>query len=477
MLPSDPLLAMNRLSPRSLFNSAILTLILFLLAAPALWAQLGRPGGLYYKSWAVVIGIDDYLLAPKLSGSVADGKAVAETLRKLGFDEVLEVYDKDAGFRRMNFILTDYLPRKVGRQDRVVVFFAGHGGMTKDLNGKDLGYLVPWDAQIGNAGKSITMDQLKEFSRRVMSKHTVFILDTAVEGWDVTPPQQLSLEGRVAPEEETDKRAVQILTAGKRNETVVRKDGLGVFVQALVSGLQGEADTNKNGWLMASELGAYVRQQVEAASGGAQHPQFVRLDGDGDTIFVEGKKTAFRTGPQPKTQDERVAAAKEEYERAVNLLQQQGSMRDVFEHLDKALEYVPDYGDALVLKSYIYLDLEPNLDKALAAGQQAVKLAPAHRDSHYTLGLIYQRKGELAQAEQEFKQALTLSPDYSDVYLSLGDLYSEDMKDHKKAVEAYRRYLNMGGMEARAKAFVEKSAAENSGSKPDGTSQSTVPKP
>src|SRR6185503_7584682 len=141
--PSLPIPTMNHVFPRALLRSVVLALVLVLGCVSVMWAQLGRPGGLYYKSWAVVIGIDDYLLAPKLTGSVADAKAAAEALRKLGFDEVLEVYDKEASSRRMNFILTDYLPRKVGRQDRVVFFFSGHGGVTKDLNGKDLGYVIP----------------------------------------------------------------------------------------------------------------------------------------------------------------------------------------------------------------------------------------------------------------------------------------------------------------------------------------------
>jgi tetratricopeptide (TPR) repeat protein len=443
-----------------------LTLAILLLTATASSAQIGRPEGLYYKSWGVVIGINDYLLAPKLDGAIADAKAVGEALRKLGFEEVVEVYDKDANFRRMNFILTDYLPRKVGRQDRVVIFFAGHAGVTKDMHGKDLGYLIPWDAQMGNVSKSVTMDQLKDFSRRVMSKHVVFLLDVGLAGWEITPPQQLSLEGRLSPEDDTDKRAVQVFTAAGKGETAVRKDGLGIFVQALLSGLHGEADADKNGWLMASELSAYVKQYVEAATAGAQHPQFARLDGDGDTIFIEGKKTSYRTGPEPKTDAERAAAAREEYERAFSILQQQRSPQEAIERLDRALEYDPSYGDAYVLKSYVYLDVAPNLDKALAAGQLAVKHAPTNPDSYFTLGLIYQRKGQLIEAERAFRQALTVNPNYSDVYLTLGDLYAEDLKDPKKAVEAYRRYLEIGGTDNRARVYIEKAEAQEPPTKP-----------
>jgi tetratricopeptide (TPR) repeat protein len=420
--------------------------------------QLGKPEVLYYKSWAVVIGINDYVVAPKLPSAVTDAKAVADSFRRLGFDEVIELYNKDASFKRLNTLLNDILPRKVGRQDRLVIYFAGHAGLTQDMNGKDLGYLVPWDAQVGNAAKSITLDELKEFARRVMSRHVLFLLDTAVVGWDVTPPQQLSLEGRSAPEMETEKRAIQVLTAAGKGETVVRTESPDAFVQAIVAGLQGAADMDKNGWLLATELAAYVTQQVEQKSGGAQHPQFARLHGEGDTILIEGQKAAFRSGGQ-NTDAEKIAAAKEEYEQAFSILQQQRSAQDALARLDKAIEYYPEYGDAYVLKSYVYLEHVPNVTEALSAARLAVKYAPNNPDSSYTLGLVLQRNGQFPEAAQAMQQALAVNPNYSDVYLSLGDLYAEDLKDKTKAVEAYKRHLETGGAEGRARAYLEQNGA------------------
>lgn len=456
-----------RCPPRCRFSSmprrGLLSALLILLTLPAwpssLWAQAGRPEGLYYKSWGVVIGINDYLVAPKLQGAVPDAKAMAETLTKLGFDEVVELYDKDASYRRLHAILNDYLPRKVGRQDRVVFFFAGHAGSTQDMHGKELGYLVPWDAQIANASKAVSMDDLKDFSRRVMSKHVIFLLDTGISGWEVTPPQQLSLEGRLSPEEETDKRAVQVLTAGKKGEPGPTKDGVSPFVQALITGLKGAADTDKNGWLLASELATFVKNEVEKATQG-QHPQFARIDGDGDTILIEGKKTAFGSRPAPKTEADRTAAAKEEYDKAFALLQQQRSVQEALERLDKAIEYSPSYGDAYVLKSYLLLEFVPNLDEALKTARLAVKHAAGNPDSHFTLGLIHQKRGEFAEAERALLQAVTVNPNYSDVYLSLGDLYAENLKDKKKSVEAYRRYMETGGTDNRAKAYVDQNAED-----------------
>jgi tetratricopeptide (TPR) repeat protein len=274
------------------------------------------------------------------------------------------------------------------------------------------------------------------------------------------------LEGRLSPEDETDKRSVQVFTAASKGEPVVQKDGHGVFVQAFLAGLKGAADSNKNGWVMGTELAAYVKQQVEQATGGTQHPQFARLDGDGDIVLIEGKMSAFRAGPEPKTQAERTAAAKEEYEKAYSLLQQQRSVQEALDRLNKAVEYDPSYGDAYVLKSYVLLELQPNLDEALVAGELAVKHAPKNPDSHYTLGLVLQKKGRFADAERALLQAAAVNATYSDVYLSLGDLYAENLKDPKKAVEAYRRYLETGGTENRVRAYLQdKGVAASPGEK------------
>src|SRR6185295_6454374 len=167
---------------RSLLLACLATLLAVLFCPLSASAQMGKPEGLYYKSWAIVIGVENYLLAPNIPGAIEDAKAVAQTFRSLGFDEVVELYDKDASARRLQQTLSDFLPRKVGRYDRLVVSFVGHAGVTQDLAGQELGYLVPWDAPPGNVSKSVTFEQLKEFSRRSAFKHTLFLLNAAVRG-------------------------------------------------------------------------------------------------------------------------------------------------------------------------------------------------------------------------------------------------------------------------------------------------------
>lgn len=441
----------------SLFLACLATSLAFLLCPLSASAQLGKPEGLYYKSWAIVIGVENYLLAPKIPGAIEDAKAVAQTFRSLGFDEVVELYDKDASARRLQQTLSDFLPRKVGRYDRLVLYFAGHAGVTQDLEGKELGYIVPWDAQMGNVSKSVTFEQLKEFSRRIASRHTLFFVNAAVRGWEVSTAQSLSLEGRLAPEDETERRAVQVLTAGDKGESLSQENGKSLFVQILVSGLSGMADRNKNGWLMASEVGDYVKRQVLEQSKGAQHPLFLQLEGEGDTVLIEGRKAAFSLGAEPQSAAERRQAAKMQYDHAFALLQTGKSSEEALERLDKALEYDPTFGDAYVLKSYVLLEVLPNLDEALSAAKLAVQYAPKNPDSHYTLGLIYEKREQYAEAVRAMREALVVNPNYADVYFSLGILYADEMKDQPKSVEAFTRYLELGGNHARARSAVAQS--------------------
>ncbi len=439
----------------------LLTFLAYSLVAafclPSASAQLGKPEGLYYKSWAIVIGVENYLLAPKIPGAIEDAKAVAQAFRRLGFDEVVELYDKDASARRLQQTLSDFLPRKVGRHDRLVLYFVGHAGVTQDLAGDELGYLVPWDAQMGNVSKSVTFEQLKEFSRRSASKHTLFFLNAAARGGEGSTAQPLSLEGRLAPEDETERRAVQVLTAGDKGESLSQENGRSLFVQVLVNGLSGPADRNKNGWLMASEVGDYVKQQVLERSKGTQHPFFVQLEGDGDTVLIEGRKAAFITGAEPQSPAERRQAAKMQYEQAFALLQTGKSSEEALERLDKALAYDPTFGDAYVLKSYVRLEVLPNLEDALSAAKLAVQYAPKNPDAQYTLGLIYEKRGQYAEAERAMRESLVVNPDYADVYFSLGILYADEMKDQSKSIDAFTRYLELGGNHARARAAVAQS--------------------
>lgn len=443
-------------------SSVVLRTLLFLSAVTmaSLWvpstapAQMGKPDGMYYKSWAIVMATEQYLVAPPLPGAIEDAKKVAQAFRRLGFDEVVELYDKDTSFRRLQQVLNDVLPRKVGRMDRLVIFYAGHAGALQDAEGQDRGYLVPQDAQLTHSAKAVTVDALQEFVRRSAAKHMLLLLDIPMFGWDTTESERHRHDVRQAPEHDRERRAVYVISAAGKGELSHRTDGRSQFVQALLAGLDGAADLDRNGWLMASELGTYVTRQVEESSHGLQHASSLRIDGDGDVALVEGKKGTVTPAVGLLTAVERQQAAIAHYESALSVIQEGGSAEAALEQLDRAIAYDPTNGNAYVLKSYIRLEVAPQLDEALKAGVQATQYAPDNPDSFYTLGLIHEKRKMFTEAEAAFRQALRVKADYPDVYFSLGILYSDHLQDQPKSVEAFRRYLELGGTHARARETV-----------------------
>ena len=160
-------------------------------------------------------------------------------------------------------------------------------------------------------------------------------------------------------------------------------------------------------------------------------------------------------GREPETEAERKEAAQALYNQALIDLQNQKPVEGALDQLNQALAYDPTFGDAYVLKGFVLLDVLPDLEGALIAGAQGVEYAPENPDSHFTFGLVLQRLERFADAERAFLKALAVNPSYTDVYLTLGDLYANDLKDEAKSVEAYERYLRLGGTDNRANRYID----------------------
>jgi len=103
---------------------------------------------LYQNSWAVLIGINDYQNKeiPDLQFAEKDVADMRRSLVKLGFPskQILTLTGTKATRENILTTLGDTLPRKVGRSDRVIVYFSGHGKDEK-VGGIKRGYLIPKD--------------------------------------------------------------------------------------------------------------------------------------------------------------------------------------------------------------------------------------------------------------------------------------------------------------------------------------------
>ena len=81
-----------------------------------------------------------------------------------------------------------------------------------------------------------------------------------------------------------------------------------------------------------------------------------------------------------------------------------------------------------------------DLNGALKELLPAEKLSPNDPQVHHLLGLSYYGKGFREKARDEFKQAVTLKPDYSDALNDLGAIYL-DMELWDQAISAFNQAL------------------------------------
>ena len=250
----------------------------------------GRPGAasqFYRKSFAVVVGINEYEKWPVLEFGIADAKAVKARLKKEGFDDITVILGREATQRRILTALYDYLPKNVQRDDRVVFYFAGHG-QTHDLsNGGKEGYIIPVDAGMDNyASTGISMGQIRGLSSRIAAKHILYIMDSCYSGLGFSRGMI-----KVSPELDgylrkiSSMRVVQIITAGGKGEQVQEKEGHGLFTNYFLKALEGNGDFNKDNVVTGTELGAYLRPAVSNASNQTQTPLYGRLEGEGEFLF------------------------------------------------------------------------------------------------------------------------------------------------------------------------------------------------
>ena len=125
---------------------------------------------IYDNSWALVIGIDKYENVSNLDYAVKDANSRALLLKdNLNFPSknVTVLLNEEATFTNIRNGLSK-VSSSAKANDRVLIYFAGHG-QTMDLpDGGEMGYLLPIDGKRDNLfATSILMDDLKKISRKV----------------------------------------------------------------------------------------------------------------------------------------------------------------------------------------------------------------------------------------------------------------------------------------------------------------------
>lgn len=87
----------------------------------------------------------------------------------------------------------------------------------------------------------------------------------------------------------------------------------------------------------------------------------------------------------------------------------------------RLLEEDPDQPDAVHLLGLVRMESEQD-DEAVVLMERALTLFPEAPHFHHNIAGLYRRMGRLNEAEQEFREAIRLKPDYGEAYQGLAEM-------------------------------------------------------
>ncbi len=251
--------------------------------------QSGEEISLYGDSHALIIGSSNYKNGwDPLPGVSTDIEEIKKVLEKHSFSTTV-VMDPTRDELLLAF---DRFRKAYGKKEnaRLVIYYAGHGHSLIDPILGESGYIVPIDAPLpssdldGFLDSAIDMEEIKSLAKRIRSKHAYFVFDSCFAG-TIFRSRAASTPGHI-----TDMIAHpvrQFQTAGDANEAV---PDVSVFRRYFVRALQGAADIDGDGYILASEIDNYLKRFVIGDTNGLQHPRGGKMMdprfNEGDIVFA-----------------------------------------------------------------------------------------------------------------------------------------------------------------------------------------------
>ncbi len=222
------------------------------------------------QTYAVVIGISDYQALSYSTGDLRfadrDARQVAAFLRSkpggsVPASRIRLLTNGQATQATINQALT--LFRQAGANDRVVLYFSGHG--TPDS-------FVPYDARPGDTNRLLTYRAIKAAFHDAKAATKLCIADACLSG-GITRQQtgRSTIASPVA-----DGSNVAMLLASRSTQSAVEEGRLagGTFTYFLLKGLAGQGDLDGNRIVTIRELHKYIAPQVKRRTKGRQTPVF-----------------------------------------------------------------------------------------------------------------------------------------------------------------------------------------------------------
>lgn len=244
----------------------------------------------YDKTYAVIVGINAYKENP-LAYSINGARAFYDFLRSekggsVPAENICLLTDAQA--TKANIIASaEKLFSKAKERDRVIFYFAGHGG--RDI-------VAPYDCD----RECLYYKDVKAFFRKAKCNTKLMFVDACHTG-SVKGSQKVSVTrfrekvNQIKGIENSDKNDmskvnIAVMTATKAEEVGWQTSEYekGVFTHFMIKGLSGEANRDGNGYITIQELYYYVYKKVTEKTSHYETQQTPQLFGKFDNRLIVG---------------------------------------------------------------------------------------------------------------------------------------------------------------------------------------------
>ena len=406
------------------------------------------------RSYALVIGISQYknlpatgqLQFPERDAESMYGVLISAEGGQFPAQNVRKLIGPQATLANIQLELEHWLPESAKDDDRVLIYFAGHGFVS---GGK--AYIAPYDVDQKNvAGSAYSMEKLGAvIGGKIHAKWKVLLTDSCHSG-AITPE---------ADRAQVNKSLLDLnqslfsLTASRDREVSYESTrwdgGHGVFTYFVIKGMQGEADADGDGRVTADELADYVHNNVRNETEGKQNPTSERGSFDPEMLLAYNPGRA-KVGLKPSAK--------------FGTLIIETNMDGVEVYVDGISQGVVTKAAPLRLPGIapgphtiqgVHIGYEPDgpRQENVLPGQDnlvSLKITIVRRKNraaadHFDKGLSYYNKGSkenYQKAADEFKQALATDSTYSEAALYLARTYNA-LFDQANADKYFRRAIEI----------------------------------
>ena len=406
------------------------------------------------RSYALVIGISHYENLPaqaqlKYPERDADSVYTALISRQGGQfppENVHVLKGADATLKNITEQLENWLPSVAKDDDRVLIYFAGHGFLSNGVS-----YLAPYDLKRDDIpGTAYPLSRLGAvIGNKIHAKWKVLLADACHSG-AITPEAD---RAQITQSLLDLNKSLFVVTASRDREQSFEGPGWGgghgIFTYYVVKGLEGEADTSGDGVVSAQELGDYVYANVTQATGNRQHPTFDRGSFDtGMVLAYNPERVTVADAPQPKFGTLVIETNMDGVEVTVD-----GTSVGVVNKASPLRLPGIQPGVHLIQGSHAGYQPDGPRQEEVYPGQEttvSLRILIARRRKqaaveHFNRGLEFYSKGyerNYKQAALEFNLALQIDPDYTQAALFLGRSY-RSLEEYETANRFFKQAIDI----------------------------------